>query len=165
MGEAGRDGLRVGFDRTVNLEFHGVTVSSDADLIPYRDLDGAVQLTESAAAELLDVRTGRNIQHGMAALLRQSIYSRLAGYEDVNDAERLGVDPVMRQVVGGRAITHYAASTSQVGRFETEVLGHPNNLATLMAMPGAWVDRVRQRRPTKTLILDLDSSVSETYGD
>jgi len=87
MGEAGRDGLRVGFDRTVNLEFHGVTVSSDADLIPYRDLDGAVQLTESAAAELLDVRTGRNIQHGMAALLRQSIYSRLAGYEDVDLTE------------------------------------------------------------------------------
>lgn len=63
-----------------------------------------MQLTESAAAELLDFRTGRNVQHGMAALLRQSIYSRLAGYEDVNDADRLGVDRVMRQVVGSRAV-------------------------------------------------------------
>jgi hypothetical protein len=164
MGEAGRDALRMGFDRTVKLEFHGATVSSDAGLLPYRDLDDAVRLTDSAAAELLDFRTGRNIRHGTTALLRQSIYSRLAGYEDVNDAERLSVDPVMRQVVGSRAVTRTAASTSQVGRFETEVLAHPDNLATLMAMPGAWVDRVRQRRPMKMLILDLDSSVSETYG-
>jgi hypothetical protein len=165
MGEAGMGALRVGFDRTVKLEFHGARVSSDAGLLPYRDLDDAVQLTESAAAELLDLRTGRNIRHGMTALLRQSIYSRLAGYEDVNDADRLGVDPVMRQVVGGRAVSRSAASTSQVWRFETEVLAHRDNLATLMAMPGAWVDRVRQRRPMRTLILDLDSSVSETYGD
>lgn len=68
MGEAGRDALRVGFDRTVKFEFHGATVSSDAGLLPYRDLDDAVQLTESAAAELLDFRTGRNIQHSMTAL-------------------------------------------------------------------------------------------------
>ena len=88
MGEAGRDALRVGFDRTVKLEFHGATVSSDAGSFPYRDLDDAVQLTESAAAELLHFRTGHNIQHSMTALLRQSIYSRLAGYEDVNDADR-----------------------------------------------------------------------------
>ena len=79
MGEAGRDALRVGFDRTLKLEFHGATVSSDAGLLPYRDLDDAMQLSESAGAELLDLRTGRNIRHGMAALLRQSIYSRLAG--------------------------------------------------------------------------------------
>lgn len=84
MGEAGRDALRVCFDRTVKLEFHGATVSSDAGLLPYRDLDDAVRLTESAAADLLDLRTGRNIRHRMAALLRQSVYSRLAGYEDVN---------------------------------------------------------------------------------
>src|SRR5680860_1535940 len=110
MGEAGKDALRVGFDRTVKLAFHGARVSSDAGLFPYRDLDDAAGLTESAAMELLDLRTGGNIQHSMTALLRQSIYSRLAGYEDVNDAERLSVDPVMRHVVGGRAVSRQAAS-------------------------------------------------------
>ena len=164
MGEARRDALRVGFDRAIKLEFHGANVSSDADLFPYRDLDEAAQLTDSGAAELFDFRTGSNVQHGMTALLRQSVYSRLAGYEDVNDAERLSVDPVMRHVVGGRAVDRAAASTSQVGRFETEVLTHPDNLAALMAMPGQWVDRIRERRPMKKLILDMDSSVSETYG-
>jgi len=156
--------LRVGFDHAIKLEFHGAKVSSDAGLFPYRDLDEAAQLTDSGAAELFDFRTGTNVQHGTAALLRQSVYSRLAGYEDVNDAERLSVDPVMRHVVGGRAVDRTAASTSQVGRFETEVLTHPDNLAALTAMPGQWVDRIHQHRPMKKLILDMDSSVSETYG-
>ncbi len=164
MGEVRRDALRVGFDRAIKLEFHGAEVSSDSGLFPYRDLDEAAQLTKSGAAELFDFRTGTNVQHGMTALLRQSVYSRLAGYEDVNDAERLSVDPVMGHVVGGRAVDRSAASISQVGRFETEVLTHPDNLAALMAMPGQWVDRIRQRRPMKKLILDMDSSVSETYG-
>ena len=87
MGEAGKDALRVGFDRSIKLEFHGARLSSNAGLFPYRDLDDAAQLTESGAADLFDFRTGNNIQHNMTALLRQSIYSRLAGYEDVNDAE------------------------------------------------------------------------------
>ncbi|QKK07495.1 MAG: transposase [Planctomycetota bacterium] len=118
LGEAGTESWRVGFDRTVKLEFHGVTVSSDAGLLPYRDLDDAVQLTESAAAELLDFRTNRNVRHSMTALLRQSVYSRLTGHEDVNDADRPSVDPVMRQVIGSRAFTRRAASISQVGHFE-----------------------------------------------
>ena len=70
----------------------------------------------------------------------------------------------MRHVVGGRAVDRNAASTSQVARFETEVLTDPGNLAALIAMPGQWVDRVRQRRPLKKLILDMDSSVSPTHG-
>ena len=94
----------------------------------------------------------------MTALLRQSIYGRLAGYEDVNDAERFNVDPVMRQIVGGRADEKQAASTSQVSRFETEVLTHTDNLDALMATPGQWVDRIAQRRPTKKLILDTGRS-------
>ena len=101
MGEARQEVLRVGFDRVIKLEFHGVTVSSDAGLFPFRDLDEAAQLTESIAAGLFDFRTGTNIRHAMTALLRLSIYSRLAGYEDVNDAERLRVDPVMRHASEG----------------------------------------------------------------
>ena len=165
MGEARRDALRVGSDHAIKLEFHGATVSSDAGSFPYRDLDEAAQLTESGAAELFDFRSGSNIQHGMTALLRQSDYSRRAGYEDVNDAERLSVDPVTRRVVGGRAVDRTAAFTRQVGRFETEVLTHRDNLAALISMTGQWVDRMRQRRSIKKLILDLDSSVSETYGN
>ena len=67
------------------------------------------------------------------------------GYEDTNDAERLCVDPAMRHVIGGRAKRLSAASTSQMGRFETEVLTEPYNVDVLMDVPGRWVDRVRER--------------------
>src|SRR4051812_7464629 len=103
MGDCQNDTVRVEFDRQIKLEFHGSTVTSDAGLLAYRELDDALGLTSTAATGLHDSRTGQNTQHSLLALLRQSIYSRLAGYEDVNDAERVCLDPALRAVVGSRA--------------------------------------------------------------
>jgi hypothetical protein len=163
-GDSHNDPLHVDFGRSIKLEFHGSTVTSDAGLLAYRELDNALGLTSTAASGLLDTRTGQNTQHGLPALLRQSLYSRLAGYEDVNDAERLCLDPAMRAVVGGRARDDTAASASEMARFETETLSIKENLKHLMDLSGQWIDRVRLHRRLTKLILDLDSSVSETYG-
>ena len=68
-------------------------------------------------------------------------------------------------MVGGRAKERHAASTSEVGRFETEILSRPKNLCQLMELSGRWIDQVRQRKPVKQVILDMDSSVSPTHGE
>src|SRR5438093_7230426 len=157
-------GLRVAFDRRLKLEFHGETVTSDAGLLAFRELDDALGLTEMAAEVLADTRTGRNGRHSLIAQLRQSVFGRLAGYEDVNDADRLGRDPAMRWIVGGRAVTEHAASTSQMGRFETGAMTSTPNLTALADLSGRWIDRVQTRRRGTALVLDIDSSVSPTYG-
>ena len=166
MGDFRNEDLRVQFDRRLKLKFLGSQVTTDAGLLAYRELDETLGLTQIDAESLHDARLGSNQQHRLVPLLRQSIYSRLAGYEDVNDAERLSVDPAMRHVVGGRATLadKHAASTSEVGRFETEMLSTRNNLTALMDLSGEWIDKVHRRKPPKQLILDMDSSVSETYG-
>jgi hypothetical protein len=97
-------------------------------------------------------------------LFRQSIYSRIAGYEDTNDSERLRRDPTNRHVVGVKRKDRNAASTSQMGRFETEILTQESNLQALKNLSGLWIDQVRADKPFDNLILDLDSSVSSTHG-
>ena len=101
----------------------------------------------------------------MTGLFRQSVFGRLGGYEDVNDADRLGRDPAMRWIVGGKAVERQAASATQMGRFETEHLASDENFAALTELSGIWIDRVHERRPPKMIILDMDSSVSPTHGE
>ena len=164
MGESKGGVLRLDFDRRLKLEFHGSKVTSDAGLLPYRELDDAVGLSEIAGDVLTDTRRGKNGRHGLVGQFRHSVFGRLGGYDDVNDADRLSLDPVMRRIVGGHAVTKHAASTSQMGRFETD-LATEENLAALADLSGQWIDSVHDRRPPKMIILDMDSSVSPTHGD
>jgi len=161
-GEEDDGSLRVDFDRRLKLEFHGTQITSDAGLLAYRELDDALGLTDLAGAALSECRLGKNTRHLLTGLLRQSVFGRLAGYEDVNDAERLAHDPAMRAVVDRSGLDRQAASTSQMGRFETAWLTGEANLTALADLSGAWIDRVHARRPQTTIVLDMDSSVSET---
>ena len=117
MSQKKGEGLKVGFNGSFRLEFHGSIVTSDAGLLPYRDLDEAFGLFDSVSKDFSDVRTGRNIQHGIENLLRQSVCSRLAGYEDVNDATQMSEDPVMRTFSGKKKVSRNAASTNTMERF------------------------------------------------
>src|ERR687894_214398 len=154
-GEETNAALQVTFDPRLKLEFHGSKVTSDAGLLAFRELDDALGLTELAGEGLTDTWTGQNSRHTLTAQIRQSVFGRLAGYEDVNDADRLGRDPALRWVVGGRAVTQQAASASQMGRFETEVLTQEANLSALADLSGRWIDAAHARRPVKAVMLDM----------
>src|SRR5918998_155566 len=137
-GEAEAPPLRVAFDRRLKLEFHGTRITSDGGLLAYRELDDALGLTATGVSALAEGRRGKNIRHRLLGLLRQAIYGRLAGYEDVNDAARLARDPAMRAIVGREGIDRLAASGSEMGRFETEWLASEANLPPLTGLSGAW---------------------------
>src|SRR5262247_3001338 len=139
-GESGSDAVRLDFDRRLMLQFRGSLVTSDAGLLAYRELDDVLGLTEMAGDVLADARSGKNGRHALAGLFRQSVFGRLAGYEDVNDAERLRHDPAMRWIVGGKAVVRRAASPSQIGRFETQWLATDENLSALADLSGQWID-------------------------
>ena len=164
MGAGSESDFRLDFDPRGRLEFHGSKISSDGGLLLYRELDEAFGLFDKTVRLLRDTRKGKNGAHTLLGLLRQSVFGRLAGYEDVNDAVRLSRDPVMRQIIGGRAIDGRAASSSQMGRFETEVLATAANRDALADMPGQWIDAVYDRQGLNYITLDMDSSVSPTHG-
>ena len=132
MGESTNPRAKLRFDRRIRLEFHGATITSDAGLLACRELDDALGPTETASECLQESRGDRNVQHRLVGLLRQLVYSRLAGYEDTNDAERLADDPTMRVIVGQRGGPERpAASTNTMRRVETEVLTQDGNVEGL----------------------------------
>ena len=166
MGESTNPRATLRFDRRIRLEFRGATITSDAGLLACRELDGALGLTETASECLQESRGGRNVQHRLVGLLRQSVYSRLAGHEDTNDAERLADDPTMRVVVGRRGGPERpAASTNTMSRFETEALTQDGNVEGLGRLNAKWVDGAMSRTPHRRVILDMDSSESPVHGE
>jgi hypothetical protein len=132
MGDRKSRDLRFQFDCRLKLKLLGSKVTTCAGLLAYQELG----LTEMSEEVLTDSRGGSKKQHQFVPPLRQSVYSRPAGYEDVDDAERLAIHPARRHVVGGRATLadKYAASTSEVDRFETEIFSMKDNRKKLMAL-------------------------------
>src|SRR4029077_19719803 len=164
-GESYDGALRLDFDRRLMRQFRESVLTSDAGLLAYRELDDALGLSAMAGDALSDARTGKNGRHALVGMLRQTIFGRLAGYEDVNDAQRLRHDPAMRWIVGGKAASDAAASPSQMGRFETRWLTAEKNLSALADLSGKWIDSIHGRRPPRCILLDMDSSVSPTHGE
>ena len=152
MGEKESEPFQFTFNGFLKVAFQGSRVTSDAGLILVRELDERLGLEAIIAEHLSDSRHGLNTQFPLPDLLRQSIYSRLAGYEDLNDAARLSTDPTFRLIGSPKRWDRSAALTSTLHWFETELLTREENLVGLMAVnrdadrTGRDVGPIRPRR-------------------
>jgi hypothetical protein len=164
VGETQQRPFQLSFNSALRVEFQGARVTSDGGLILVRELDERLGLSELMERHLSDSRRGKNIQLPLADLLRQSIYSRLAGYEDVNDAERLSQDPTFRLIGSKKILERGAALTSRLQSFETGVLTQEDNLAGLAALNRELVARVEAIASPRRIVLDMDSTEVVVYG-
>ena len=85
MGEKQTGSFQFCFNGFLKVDFQGSRVTSDGGLILVRELDEHLGMNQLIEQHLTDSRRGKNTQLPLADLLRQSVYSRIAGYEDVND--------------------------------------------------------------------------------
>jgi hypothetical protein len=162
MGDATSGPVRLSFNPQLRVEFRGATVTSDAGLLFPRELDERLGLSALIERHLSDPRTGYNRQFPLPDLFRQSIYSRLAGYEDTNDAERLAEDPTFRMLASRERRETSVALTSTLHWFETEVLAEERNYQGLARLNTELVQR--EATGTRRVTLDIDSSVSPVHG-
>src|ERR1017187_10193758 len=164
MGEQQNQPFQLSFNASLKVDFQGSRVTSDGGLVLVRELDERLGLSELIEQHLTDSR-GKNAQLPLADLLRQSIYSRLAGYEDLNDAERISQDPTFRLIGSEKIRDRGAALPSRLHWFETEVLTQAVNLRGLAAMNRGLIAKVERQEWTWRAVLDMDSTEIPVYGE
>jgi DDE family transposase len=164
MGEKHHKPFQLSFNSSLRVDFRGSQVTSDGGLILVRELDERLGMGALIERYLTDTRRGRNTQIPLADLLRQSVYSRLAGYEDVNDAERVSADPTFRLIGSENIWERGAALTSRLHSFETELLAEAENLAGLAAINRERIGRAEAIEPPRRVVLDMDSTEIPVYG-
>ena len=139
-------------------------MTSDGGLILLRELDEHLGMSQLIEHHLTDPRRGKNTQLPLADLLRQSVYSRMAGYEDVNDAERLSQDPTFRLIGSEKTWDRGAALTSRLQTFETEMLAEEENFAGLTRINRELIGKAEALDSPQRVVLDMDSTEIPVYG-
>ena len=164
MGEKQTKPFQLSFNGSLKVDFQGSRVTSDGGLILVRELDERLGLGELIDEHLSDSRQGTNKQFTLADLLRQSVYSRLAGYEDLNDAVRVSADPTFRLIGSKKNWDRGAALTSRLQSFEAELLASEENLLGLMTLNRELVAQAEAPDGSERVVLDMDSTESPVYG-
>ena len=165
MGETQNQPFQLSFNPSLKVDFQGSRVTSDGGLLLVRELDERLGLNQLIEEHLTDDRRGKNTQLPLPDLLRQSIYSRLAGYEDVNDAERLSQDPTFRLIGSAKIWERGAALPSRLHWFETEVLSRDENLEGLSRINRELLAKAEVMDAGQRVVLDMDSTEIPVYGE
>jgi hypothetical protein len=163
VGERQEQPFELSFNGRLRVDFQGARVTSDGGLLLVRELDEQLGLSELIERYLKDAR-GKNTQLPLTDLVRQSVYSRLAGYEDVNDAERLSQGPAFRLIGSEKVLERGAALTSRLQSFETELLTQAENLAGLAVLNRELVAKRETIASPRRVVLDTDSTEIPVYG-
>ena len=129
-----------------------------------REWDARLGLEALISEYLNDSRQGLHTQCSLADLLRQSVYSRLAGYEDLNDAVRVSADPTFRLIGSPTRWDRGAALPSTLHWFETELLTHEENLVGLRAVNRKLLAQAEMATRADRIVLDMDASESPVHG-
>jgi hypothetical protein len=154
--------LELGFGKPVEARFDGDCISTDGGLTLLRKADDRLELTKLAAWCIRDGRRSDLVKHKLENLLKQRIYAIAAGYEDCNDAAKLGTDGMHKLALGFLPKSqHRLASQPTLSRWENSV-----DDVALKAMQKLLVHtyiRRHKKRP-KTIRLAMDTSCDKVYG-
>ena len=164
MGKRQNGPFQLSFNASLKVDFQGSRITSDGGLILVPERDGHLGFGDLIARHLTDSRHGKNMQLPLADLLRQSVYSRIAGYEDVNDAERLSQDPTFRLIGSEKTWDRGAALTSRLQTFETEMLAEEENFRSLARINRELIGKVEAVNSPQRVVLDMDSTEIPVYG-
>ena len=164
MGESQKQAFQLSFNRFLRVAFQGSRVTSNGGLILVRELDERLGFGKLAEQHLTDPRAN-NARLSFADLLRQSVYSRLAGYEDVNDAEQLSRDPTFRLIGSEKIWDRGAALPSRLQTFETELLAEEGNFAGLARLNRELIGNAEAIDSPYRTVLDMDSTEIPVYGE
>ena len=107
--------------RPIEIEVSSAPLTNDAGLLPIRQFDERIRLTEQFAAALDDRRDPTLTQQSLLSMVRQRIYGILADYEDQNDHDTLRYDPVFKIIADRLPDDPDLASQPTLSRFENAV--------------------------------------------
>ena len=164
MGESQKQAFQLSFNRFLRVAFQGSRVTSNGGLILVRELDERLGFGKLVEQHLTDPRAN-NARLSFADLLRQSVYSRLAGYEDVNDAEQLSRDPTFRLIDSEKIWDRGAALPSRLQTFETELLAEEENFAGLARVNRELIGNAEAIDSPYRTVLDMDSTEIPVCGE
>jgi len=157
--------VQLTFDFLPNLpvvvETSPAQLSSDAGLLPFRQLDEQIGLTQSFAAVLDDPRAASQTEHTLLEMTRARIYGILAGYEDQNDHDILRSDPVFKLIADRSPAAEPLASQPTLSRFENCI-----NIPSLKRLREVFVDQFLASfaEPPAYLTFDFDAVADPAHG-
>jgi hypothetical protein len=148
--------------RPVDFEVSSAPLTSDAGLLPIRQLDEQIRLTDQFAAALDDRRDPILTEQSLLSMVRQRIYGILADYEDQNDHDTLRSDPVFKLVADRLPDGPDLASQPTLSRLENAV-----SIPDLWRLRDMLVDLFIQSfaTPPRHITLDIDAFDDPAHGE